>query len=199
MDNEYSLDKKERQAERSRTWEGRLGKRHFRLQWNQQSDAARLHFQAPFTTNEDPDGVGTPFTPDLGIVWERGRGTHAYGKYAERLGKLQSETAVRVESALEDLELALAALRKEWSKRRAALQPSQGAKGTLPQRVRIEFEEEREEPLDDEDSSTGSPDQVISSLPINSERETQRRAILEALRIGSISLEEAELQLDRLR
>jgi len=198
MTDDNTLEKKVQKPERSRTWEGRLGRRHFRVQWNRENDTARLHFQAPFITNADPDGVGTPFSPDLAVEWERGKGTRAYGKYAERWGELQRGASVRVENALDDLELALAALRREWDKRQESLKSSLGTKKIPSQRVRIEYEiEEIEEPLNEEDPSQDAAEQAKTPLARDA-RKLQRLEILEALRQGSISLKEAEERLDQL-
>jgi len=82
MSNESIADNKEQEKEGSRTWEGGFGKHRFRAQWDRGPKHARFHFQGPFT-DEDPDGIGTAFSPDFGFEWERGRGARVFGEYDE--------------------------------------------------------------------------------------------------------------------
>ncbi len=195
MQDENSLTNSEREREVSRTWEGRLGRRHFRLQWDRKPGAARLRFQAPFDVDDDPDGVGVPFSSDLGLVWERGRRARLFGKYAERLNRLQREAPEALDKVIGDMETALSLLREELNKRAESIQSSSnGAVRSSAQRVRIEFEREAD-PLD-EDLAESLEDEIVS--PASGERELRRRAILEEFRAGTITLEEAELQLNEL-
>jgi hypothetical protein len=187
----------EREREVSRTWEGRVGRRHFRVQWDQKPGAARLRFQAPFDVDDDPDGVGVPFSSDLGVVWERGRRAHLFGKYAERLNKLQREAPEALERVVGDMETALAALREELNKRAASIQSSEkSAVRSQPQRVRIEIESTTD-PLD-EDLDESDEDEIVPSTSVNGERDMRRRAILEEFRAGTITLEETEARLNAL-
>ena len=197
MQDENSLTHSEREREVSRTWEGRLGRRHFRLQWDRKPGAARLRFQAPFDVDDDPDGVGVPFSSDLGLVWERGRRTRLFGKYAERLNKLQREAPEALDKVIGDMETALSLLREELNKRAESIQSSSNGTVRSPaQRVRIEFEREAD-PLD-EDLAESAEDEIVPSASTSGERELRRRAILEEFRAGTITLEEAELRLNEL-
>jgi hypothetical protein len=190
---------KEHKDEISRIWEGRLGRRRFRLQWDRRPGAARLRFQAPFAEDDDPDGVGTPFAPDLGFVWERGRSAHMFGRYTERLGKLQQEAPAALDRVISDLEAALETMREGLKK---PVQPAKGpksAKGSNrspSQRVRVEYEESAH-PFD-KDLTASTEEQAGLYWIANEEREKRRRAILESFRAGTISLEETEQQLNEL-
>ncbi len=189
MQDENSLTDGERERDVSRTWEGRLGRRHFRVQWDRKPGAARLRIQAPFDVDEDPDGVGVPFSSDLGFVWERGRRARLFGKYAERLNKLQRDAPEALDRVIGDMETALSLLRDELNKRAESIQSSPKVRSSA-QRVRIEFEREAD-PLDED-----VEDEIIPSA--SGEREALRRTILEEFRAGTITLEEAELRLNEL-
>ena len=189
MQDDNSLTESEREV--SRTWEGRLGRRHFRVQWDRKPGAARLRIQAPFDVDEDPDGVGVPFASDLGFVWERGRRARLFGKYAERLNNLQRQAPEALDKVIGDMETALSLLREELNKRAESIQSSPKSAVRSPsQRVRIEFEREAD-PLDED-----LADEIIPST--SGERDMRRRAILEEFRAGAITLEEAELRLNEL-
>ncbi|GAC1370681.1 MAG: hypothetical protein NVSMB44_37890 [Ktedonobacteraceae bacterium] len=196
INNEDSLMGKRSARDGSRTWEGRLGRRRFRVQWDRERDAARIRFQAPFTVDNDPDGVGVPFTPDLGFVWERGRPAHVFGRYAERLNKAQQEAPAALERVVGELENTLATLRENLKQRAEArsLQKSQASRRSSAQRVRIEYEQ-TPNPLD-EDLTESGDEQAFDIA--SGERESRRRTILEAFRAGTISLEETEQQLNEL-
>jgi hypothetical protein len=205
MHDNNSLDEKieqeeinESTAENARTWEGRLGRRRFRVRWHRGQQDASFHFQAPFTTDTDPDGVGVPFSPDLNVVWKRGKGAHASGPYADRLNNLQRELPDRIEKARQDLEEALNRLRQNWHNREPSdIESARSSKGILSQRVRIEIEE-TEDPFPDIPPITSGNQASGSVVPSNSERAIQRRIILEGVRSGTISLEEADRQLSEL-
>jgi hypothetical protein len=228
MSNDSAADNKEHDKEGPRTWEGRFGRHRFRAQWDRGPEHARFHFQGPFTANDDPDGIGAGFSPDFGFEWERGRGARVYGEYEERLDDLRekaerathraaerakryAERATRhvrdadweaverdvlktVEKAMAELEETFANMRHEWNKRREEAQSSGGKQSSKAQRVHIEFDEAAA--ASDEDTPAGAP----STRPLSrDEREAQRRAILEELRAGTISVEEAERRLNNLR
>ena len=189
-------DLHESTAENSRTWEGRIGQRRFRVRWSYSQQDASFHFQAPFTPDNDPDGIGVPFYPDLELVWERGKGPRASGPYAERLNTFQNELPDKIEKIREDLEDVFNRVRQNWSHREGnALE--QNPKGTLSQRVRIEIEE-TEDPLEGFPPVASSNQSASSSATSQSERTAQRRSILEAVKAGTLSLEEAEQQLNNL-
>ena len=198
MDDKDALTESEREREVSRTWEGRVGRRHFRVQWDRKPGAARLRFQAPFEIDNDPDGVGVPFASDLGVVWERGRRARLFGKYAERLNKLQREAPETLEKVIGDMETALSLIREELNKRAASIQSSdKSVVRSQGQRVRIEFERTAD-PLDEEDLEESAGDEIIPSESTSGEREMRRRAILEEFRAGTITLQEAEARLNVL-
>lgn len=197
MDDRDALTESERERAVSRTWEGRVGRRHFRVQWDRKPGAARLRFQAPFDVDDDPDGVGVPFASDLGVVWERGRRAHLFGKYAERLNKLQREAPEALEKVVGDMETALSLLREELNKRAESIQPSsKSAVRSQGQRVRIEIER-TVDPLD-EALDESAEDEIIPAESTSGEREMRRRAILEEFRAGTITLEDAETRLNAL-
>src|SRR5258708_35268452 len=90
-------------------------------------------------------------------------------------------------------EEALATIRREWSKRRAESQPTKSEQKHKAHRVHIEYEN-AEDPFA-EDSAAG-PTGTASSTPLSrEERDAQRRTILEELRTGAISIEQAERRL----
>ena len=86
MSNEFTPSDKEQQKKGPKTWEASFGRSRFRAQWDREPGRVWFHFQGPFMEAKDPDSMGTPFTPDFGFEWERGRGAHTYGEYDERLG-----------------------------------------------------------------------------------------------------------------
>jgi hypothetical protein len=199
MSNKNFLEDSEREQENSRTWEGSLGRHHFRVRWSHGPNDTRFHFQAPFIASNDPDGMGVPFSTDLGFVWEHGRGVHAYGTYADRLGELRRETLTAVEKARSELEAALATLRRRWNRHQMTLQPSHNEGRSTVQRVRIEYQEVDEvDNSPSEELSADSAERLVSPPPSSDERTAQRRRILEEVRSGSISLEEAERRLSQL-
>ncbi len=228
MSNESTADNKEREKEGPRTWEGGFGRHRFRAQWERGPKHARFHFQGPFTADDDPDGIGSGVSPDFGFEWERGRGAHVYGDYEERWDDLRekaertahraAERAKRyaqratrhvhdadweaverdvrkaVEKAMSELEEAFANIRHEWNKRREEAQSSGGKQSSKAQRVHIEYDEAAA--ASDDVTSDSAP----SASPLShDERDAQRRAILEELRTGAISVEEAERRLNNLK
>lgn len=225
MSNESTANDKEQEQKGPQTWEASFGRRHFRAQWNREPGRAWFHFQGPFVEENDPDGMGTPFTPDFGIEWERGRIPHTYGEYDERLDDIREKaektarrTAERarkyaerasqqmrdrnwdameqdvrsaVDKAMAELERTLKRLRAEWEKRREEMESASARKGTQAQRVPVEYDVS-EEAADD---ITGTTNTSSSSRLSREERSAQRRAILEELSTGSITLDEAERRL----
>jgi len=203
MRDEDSMTDKERKREISRTWEGRVGRRRFRVQWDRRPGAARLRFQAPFTVDNDPDGMGTPFAPDLGFVWERGRSAHVFGRYTERLNKLQQEAPAALDKVIGDLETALETFREGLNRRAERGEPieppKKSSKRAPSQRVPIEFEESVD-PFDEDlaESADRRASAAQDAIEAREAREIRRRAILEAFRAGTVSLEETEQQLNEL-
>lgn len=234
MSNEFTTDNKEHEKEGPRTWEGGFGRHRFRAQWDRGPRYARFHFQGPFT-NDDPDGIGTEFSPDFGFEWERGQGARVYGEYEERLDDLREKTeraahraaerakgyaqrATRhvrdadweamehevlkaVEKAMSELEEAFGNIRHEWNKRKEEARSLGGKQISRAQRVHIEYDEAGA--TSDEDTSGSAPSSSATGTASatrlsRDERDTQRRAILEELRTGAVSVEEAEHRLNNL-
>ena len=92
MSNEFTSNDKDQQKKGPKTWEAKLGRSRFRAQWDREPGRVWFHFQGPFMEANDPDGIGTPFTPDFGFEWERGQGAHTYGEYDERLDDFREKT-----------------------------------------------------------------------------------------------------------
>lgn len=211
-----------------RTWEGNVGRHRFRVRWDRGPGHANVHFQGPFTEDVDPDGVGQTGTRDFGFHWDRNEGAHVYGEYEQRLNELRdkaervarkaaeqaqdyAEKASRraretdwesvgrevrsaIEKAMADLEDAFGQVRREWETRRPS--GSSTGEGGKPgaQRVRIEYDDEG-------DAMGGGAAEARGGTPGMSadEAEAARRGILEELRNGAISLDEAERRLNELR
>ena len=92
MSDESTTNDKEQGKKGPQTWQASFGRSRFRAQWDREPGRAWFHFQGPYMEENDPDGIGTPFTPDFGIEWERGRGPHTYGEYDERLDDFRQKT-----------------------------------------------------------------------------------------------------------
>jgi hypothetical protein len=101
MSNEFTSSDKEQEKKDPKTWEAAFGRSRFRAQWNREPGHVWFHFQGPFAEENDPDGMGTPFTPDFGFEWERGHGAHTYGEYDERLDDLREKTEQAARSTAE--------------------------------------------------------------------------------------------------
>lgn len=211
----------EREENDDRVWEGGLGRHRFRVRWDRGPGRAGVHFQGPFTDDEDPDAMGSS-PRDFHFGWEKGQGPRMSGEYEERLNDLRdkaervarraaeqaqdyAERAARraretdwesigrevrstIERAMEDLEDAFGQFRRDWDTRRGPGRPPAGERPSGAQRVRIEYDDEPDAPGASA-SASASRDDV----------EAQRRAILEDLRNGSITLNEAERRLNDLR
>ncbi|HEV2403811.1 MAG TPA: DUF4097 family beta strand repeat-containing protein [Ktedonobacterales bacterium] len=207
--------------ERERTWEGGFGRHRFRVGWDRGSNHAGFSFKGPFTQDDDPDALGNPSGRDFHFRWERGQGPRASGEYEERLNDLRdkaerlarrtaeqaqryAESAARrardtdwdgigrevrsaVERAMADLEDTFKDLRQDWDSRRGP-RPGAGTSKPTAQRVKIEY--------DDPSDPDAGP---AASASTSDELEAQRRSILEELRNGVISLDEAERRLNDLR
>ena len=207
----------------TRTWEGNFGGRRFRVRLDRGPGRAHVHFQGPYSETEDPDGLGAARA--FGVEWERGSGARTYGEYDEKLGELRgkAERAARkaadqaqeyaeraakrlretdweavgrdmrgaLEKAMGDLEDAFDNARRGWEARQGGgtSSSSGGTKPSGAQRVRIEYD-------DDADAQAAGAGAGAAS---SDEAEARRRAILEQLRNGSLSLDEAERQLNELR
>jgi hypothetical protein len=214
---------RERDEKGERVWEGAVGGRRFRMRWDRGPGRAGFHFQGPFTPDNDPDGKG-PGTRDFKLEWEKGQGARMSGEYEERLNELRDraervarrateeaqryaekaakraretdweavgrEVRTAIEKAMGDLEETFTQFRRDWETRRPAGSSSSSA-GSRPggaQRVKIEY--------DDDPDAAGA----ASAAPENrDDRDAQRRTILEQLRSGELTLDEAERRLSDLR
>lgn len=204
-----------------RTWEGAFGGRRFRIRVDRGPGRAGVRFQGPFGPDEEPAS-----DRDFGFEWERGRGARTYGEYearmneirdkAERVARRAAEQAQRaaeqaaqrvretdwesmgreirgnIERAMGDLEDTFAQMRREWDVRRPGT-PNGGSGPSTSQRVRIEHDDE---PAAGPSASASTAD--AADMMNADERDAQRRAILERLRTGEISIDEAERQLNSL-
>jgi putative adhesin len=204
----------------SKTWEGNFGGRRFRVRLDRGPGRAHVHFQGPFGETEDADGFG-PASRDFGVEWERGRGARVYGEYEEKLSDLRgkaeqtarkaadqaqeyAERAARrlretdwesvgrevrqaVEKAVGDLEDAFNQTRRGWEGRSSGGAQQGGQRPSGAQRVKIEYD-------DDGDAAAAG-----AAPGASADVEAQRRAILEQLSSGAISLDEAERRLNDLR
>src|SRR6266852_5377062 len=85
MSNEHASDNTDQVKEGSKTWEGGFGRSRFRALWDRGPGYAQFQFQGPFTQNDDPDGIGMPFSSDFGIAWEREHGARIYGEHWDNL------------------------------------------------------------------------------------------------------------------
>jgi hypothetical protein len=121
--------------------------------------------------------------------------------YAERAARRARETdwesigrEVRsaIERAMGELERTVGQFGREFDSRRGSSDPNAGARGTGAQRVRIERDEEG-------DGYASGYGATQTPPPPRGDADAQRRAILEDLRAGTISLDEAERRLGELR
>jgi len=202
----------------TKTYEGAFGKHKFRVRVDRGPDRAGLYFQGPYTEDETAEDAGAG-ARDFGFEWERGHGPRTYGEYEAKLNELRekaeqvarraSEQASRyaekaaqkaretdwqaigrevrstIERAMGDLEDAFGSMRRDWEGRKPSDAPSGGSSRPSAQRVRIEQDD-------------ASDDFGFSGMS-DADREAERRSILEQLRTGSISIEEAERRLNGLR
>jgi len=202
----------------TKTYQGAFGKHKFRVRVDRGPDRAGLYFQGPYTEDETAEDAGAG-SRDFGFEWERGHGPRTYGEYEAKLNELRekaeqvarraSEQASRyaekaaqkardtdwqaigrevrstIERAMGDLEDAFGSMRRDWEGRKSSDAPSGGSSRPSAQRVRIEQDD-------------ASDDFGFSGMS-DADREAERRTILEQLRTGSISIEDAERRLNGLR
>jgi Putative adhesin len=210
----------------SRTWEGSIGGQRFRMRWDRAPGRANFHFQGPVPENVEKDDLEAHTAHDIHFEWEKGQGARMYGEYEERLNDLRgkaekaarkaadqaqeyAEKATRraretdwesvgrdvrsaVEKALSELEASFSQLRREWDSRRGNGNGTPGGTGSKPsgaQRVRIEYE----------DGEQASSSAAAGASTSRDDLDAQRRRVLEQLRSGELSLEQAERQLNDLR
>jgi len=209
-----------------RTWETAFGRHRFRFQWGRQPGRANFSFKGPFTGDDDPDAMGAGPSRDFNVEWERGKSPRFTGEYQHQLNELRDkvEKAARkaaeqaqqyaeraakrardtdweavgrevrsaVERAMGDLERAFGQARSEWERNRPGSTDAGSSRPSGAQRVRIEMD-------DSGDPLAGQHASGSESAASSDEADARRRTILEQLRNGAISLDEAERQLNELR
>ncbi len=208
----------------NRSWEGSIGGQRFRVGWNRGPGRANFHFQGPIPESMEKDDLGAQSAHDIHFEWEKGQGARMYGEYEERLNDLRqkAERTARkaaeqaqdyaekaskraretdweaighdvrsaVEKAMSELEASFSQLRRDWDSRRGGSSGGSGGSGTgSAQRVRIEYDNEEQAAGEAGGFAGHSPDDL----------DAQRRTILEQLRNGGLSLDEAERRLNDLR
>jgi hypothetical protein len=89
MQNELASQTDDRMEEGAYTWDGVFGRWRFRARWQHGPGYVRLHMQKPIPENDDPDGMGMPFSPDVGCEWEDGQGVCFFGMQGEYVANLQ--------------------------------------------------------------------------------------------------------------
>jgi DUF4097 and DUF4098 domain-containing protein YvlB len=221
MSDEFD-DREERQGggdDQGRTFEGNVAGRKFRVQVQNGPNRAGFKFKGPYTADEEQ-------AREFNFEWERGRGAHTSGEYSEQLDALRDraeqlahrageearkyadaaakraretdweavgrEIRTTIERAMGDLEEAFGRVRREWEPRgggpssttEPGARPSGGA-----QRVRIEQDEE----------PTAQAWEAGAAPSGEQDADAVRRQVLEDLRNGRISLDEAERRLNSLR
>ncbi|SRR6266581_3061584 len=200
MSYEHSSESIDRVKEGSKFWEGGIGRSRFRALWDRGPGYAQFHFQGPFTQNDDPDGMGVPFSTDFGIAWKREQGARLYGEHWNNLRNRWKtggrETRIIAEKALAELEKSIANMRQKQSTNQSESKTIQTEQALKAQRVPIEYDKTYD-PFDD-GSAIDSMDIASPKPLLKDKRDARRRAILEAFRAGTISLEEAELRLNSL-
>ncbi len=111
---------------------------------------------------------------------------------------VEREILAAVEKTMVELEETLANIRRTWNKHQAKSESSIGEQRSKAQRVRIEYDKV-DDPFDEEAAPPSGSTGASSSRSLSrDERDAQRRVILEELRTGAISLEEAEKRLNNL-
>jgi hypothetical protein len=141
-----------------------------------------------------------PFSSDFGIAWEKEHGTRFYGEQwnnlRDRSRIVGREIRTIAEKALAELEESIANVRQKQSTNQSESKTIQNKQGLKVQRVPIEYNKTYD-PFD-EDSAMDSIDIASPKPLLRAERDARRRAILESLQVGTITIEEAELRLINL-
>jgi hypothetical protein len=199
MSNERVSDNNYRAREDKRTWEGGFGQSRFRAQWDRRPGYVQFNFQGPFTQNNDPDGIGVAFSSDFGITWEREHGARIYGEYwntlQDRWRDAGRDVRTLADKALAELEERMSSMRREQNTNQSESQTLKNGQGPRAQRIPIEYDKTYD-PFENE--SAEDQRDTISPRLSKDEYDTRRRAILQELRAGMISIEEAELLLNNL-
>jgi hypothetical protein len=165
-----------------------------------------------------------PFSSDFGIAWGGEHGARIYGEYwnnlrgranrsihqAAELAQRNANRALRnipgnrwrsvgrevrtiAEKAVVELEEYIANMRQNQSTNQSGSQTIKNEQGLKAQPIPIEYDKP-DDPFDD-DSDRDSMDTAFPKPLSKDEHDARRRAILEDLRAGTISLDEALLRL----
>ncbi|HEX9067795.1 MAG TPA: hypothetical protein VF807_03425 [Ktedonobacterales bacterium] len=199
----------------SRTFESVVNGKTYRVHVNTGPGKARVHFEGP--GSETPTGeakAGKTF----GVEWEEGKGAHTFGEYDAQIrdfGAKAEDLARKTAKAAEDyaeraskwakgqdweavgrevrgaLNKALTELEEAFTRMRQGFEGSAGSGSSSrqdrPPSQRVKIEHDDADPF-------GSNASAPWTAPA-ADAETQRRQVLEQLRSGSLSLEEAEQRL----
>src|SRR2546421_9306723 len=109
---------------------------------------------------------------------------------------VQREVLAEIEKPMGELEETLANIRRNWNKRQEQSESPAQEQRSKAQRVRVEYDKV-DDPLDEDFAASSTATSSSRSLS-REERDAQRRVILEELRTGAISLEEAEQRINDL-
>ncbi|HEV2236527.1 MAG TPA: hypothetical protein VGR57_07680 [Ktedonobacterales bacterium] len=201
-----------------KSWEGSFGGHKFRVRWDPGATPG---------ASDDPDAMGHP-RRGFGFEWEHDpagdakaaedfdrqfneirdraeqvarRAAEQAQRYAERAARRARETdwesigrEVRgaIERAMSELERTVGQFGREFGRAdETRREPGAAPRGTGAQRVRIE--------RDEEGDGYAAGYGATQTPPRAGDPDAQRRAILEDLRAGTISLDEAERRLGELR
>jgi hypothetical protein len=208
-----------------RNWEGSFGGHRFRVHWDPGAPgagvedpdgvgAARRGLKFEWEHNPERDHEAREdFERRMDDLREKAerlarRAAEQAQRYAERAARRARETdweavgrEVRsaIERAMADLEDAVGQVRRDYSSRRSPGGPPPGPRPSGAQRVRIEQEEEGDAFASGYGTTAAYGPPPSGAGAPKTDMEARRRAILEQLRAGTISLDEAERQLGELR
>jgi hypothetical protein len=216
MGDEYVGDERGT-ATASKSWEGSFGGHKFRVRWDPGETPG---------ASDDPDAMGRPHR-GFGFEWEhdpagdaraaedfdrqfnelRDRAEQVARRAAEQAQQSFSRAARRaretdwesigrevrsaIERAMSELERTVGQFGREYGSSRGPGDPN-ASRGTGAQRVRIERDDEG-------DAFASGSGAAQTPPPPRGDADAQRRTILEDLRAGTISLDEAERRLGELR
>lgn len=212
----------------ARTWEGNIGQHKFRMRVEREPGRAGFQFKGPYTEEGEATGDGErefnfqwergrgasasgEYEQRLNEMRDRAekvarRAAEEAKKYADMAAKRARETdweavgrEVRstIERAMSDLEDAFGRVRRDWEQPRAGASGASNGGAGGAQRVRIEQDETGD--VFGENAGAAASGSAFGGATQAADRETQRRDILEQLRSGAISLDEAERRLNGLR
>jgi hypothetical protein len=210
---------------RQRNWEGSFGGHKFRVRWDPGAAGASdpddpdamgnprrgFGFEWEHSPEEDRRAADD-FDRQINELRQRAeqvarRAAEQAQRYAERATRRARETdweaigrevRTAIERAMGELEDTVGQLRRDFDPRRSPGSSQSGAARPSAQRVRIEQDEEADA-FSPGYGGAGAPEPETPPAAGRADAEAQRRAILEDLRAGTISLDEAERRLNELR